>query len=263
MKKSTITLIAMAAVALSVAAPAHAGQKKLQSIQVAKVSAERAVVESVFGLKIKAEEHVSDLFGPSSRFFSRGETKTSASVAGIHLDETIYDEEKDIAMATASLTLADVTLQTGIEFPNPDKKFTRVGFGTSSRKHMNAVKAMRAAEVDAYTKLAKEILGYELETHTKVENFVLESDEIKTKMIASVFMADLVEHGWNEDGDAYVTLKIDIGSMEQILGQEFIKSGEVTVTGYGALVQDLADEEEVPSKKGASAKSGVISFPSN
>lgn len=239
---------------------AEAGQKKLMTIRKARIVAQRALVESVFGLKVKTEESVVDMLHAS--FSTTGQSKTSATVVGIQMGDTIYDDKKDIAKATASITLAQVSQQTGIEFPNPDIEFTRVGFATSSPEHLNAIKAMRVAEIDAYSSLAKQTLGFDLESGTSVENYVLKSDTIKTKMVAALFLAELLDYGWDDEKNAFVTLRLNLDTMAQVLGQEFATKGSVTVTGYGATENDcVQSEDEAEKGSSTSVKSGSIAIP--
>ena len=259
MKKPTKLLLALAVLA-SCALTASAGQKKLMTVRKAQIVAQRALVESVFGLKVKTEESVVDMV--HANFSTTGESKTSATVVGIQMDDVVYDEQKDLAKATASITLAQVSQQTGIEFPNPDKKFTRVGFATSSPEHLGAIKAMRVAEIDAYSSLAKQTLGFDLESGTKVENYVLQSDEIKTKMVAALFLSELVDYGWDDEKNAFVKLSLDLDTMAQILGQEFATKGEITVTGYGATVNDYTEIKETQkSRTSTGVRTGSISIP--
>lgn len=242
MKNIVVVLAVVWAAVLASEMPAQAGQKKLMTVRTAKLMAERAVAESVFGVKIKSEEQVVDML--KKRFFTSGEVRTEVDVAGIQIDGVEYDSEKDVAKATASLTLADVGRQTGITFPDPEKKLVRVGFATSTAERTPAIKALRAAEVDAYCRLAREILGFTLTSRSTVENYVLKSDEIKTRLVASIFMAELVDYGWEKDKNAFVTLQVDLAAMGKLLGQEFAKTGVVKVTGYGATVLDYKEEKE-------------------
>lgn len=240
MKISIVMAVFLVAV---LAVDAEAGLKKLMTVRKARIVAQRALVESVFGLKVKTEESVTDML--EATFFTTGQSKTKATVVGINMDEVVYDAKKDIAKATASITLRQVSEQTGIEFPNPDMKFTRVGFATSSQDHLSSLKAMRVAEIDAYSSLAKESLGFELESGTSVENYILKSDVIKTKMIAALFLAELVDYGWDEEKNAFVTLSLDLDTMAAVMGKELSTKGKIKVTGYGATVNDL----EAPKPK--------------
>lgn len=242
MKHIVAVLAVVCAVFLVSEVPAQASQKKLMSVRTAKLMAERAIAESVFGVKIKSEEKVVDML--KKNFFTSGEAQTEVDIAGIQIDGVEYDSEKDIAKATASLSLADVARQTGIAFPDLEKKIVRVGFATSTASRAPAIRAMRVAEVDAYCRLAREILGFTLTSRSTVENYVLKSDEIKTRLVASIFMAELVDYGWEKDKNAFVTLQVDLAAMGKLLGQEFAKSGMVKVTGYGATVLDYQEEKE-------------------
>ncbi len=55
-----------------------AGNKKIMSTRAARVLAERAIVESVYGLKIRSTEEVIDMVAAS--FVGRTESKTSAEI---------------------------------------------------------------------------------------------------------------------------------------------------------------------------------------
>jgi len=259
MNLTTKTLLVLTMI-VSCVLPAYAGQKKLMTTHKAKIVAQRALVESVFGLKVKTEESVLDMVNAS--FSTSGESKTSATVVGIAFDDLVYDQEKDLAKATASITLGQVGEQTGIEFPSPDRKFTRVGFATSSPEHLPAVKAMRVAEIDAYSNLAKQTLGFDLESGTKVENYVLSTDTIKTKMVAALFLAELIDYGWDEEKNAFVTLRLDLDEMSQILGQNLATKGVVTVTGFGATENDYVEMKETNDEgPDNSVREGSIRIP--
>ena len=80
--KKLYKLIALLTGALMVvAASSWAGNKKIMSIRAAKVLAERALVESMYGLKLRATEEGADMV--ASSFMGSTETKTSATIKGI------------------------------------------------------------------------------------------------------------------------------------------------------------------------------------
>lgn len=261
MKRLSVIMVFVCAGVLLSQVSAQASQKKLMTVRTAKLMAERAVAESVFGVKVKSEEQVVDML--KKHFFTSGEVHTKVDVAGIQIDSVEYDTEKDVCKATASLTMADVSRQTGIQFPVPEKKLVRVGFATSTTKQLPAIRALRAAEVDAYSRLAREILGFTLTSRSTVENYVLKSDEIKTRLVASIFMAELVDYGWEKDKNAFVTLQVDLNAMGQLLGQEFVKTGVVKVTGYGATVLDYQEEKDTaaPVPQGEDVREVKMNIP--
>lgn len=238
MKRLTIYLTICGCVLLAVS-PALAGNKRIMTVKAAKVMAERALVESVYGLKLRAEERVEDMVAAS--FLGNTESKTSAQIKGIVFEEVIYDADRDIAQVTASVKIPSITNIDGQTVSFGNKLFRRVGFATSTPKSAGPLKAMRAAELDAYKELIKQLVGFELESHTTVENFMLTSDLVKTKVMATLFMAELTEYGWTPEGDAYVKMQLNLKDASEILGQNIMTDREIIdVEGQGAQEDDFS-----------------------
>jgi hypothetical protein len=220
--------------------PALAGNKRIMSIKAAKVMAERALVESIYGLKLRAEERVEDMVAAS--FMGNAESKTSASIKGVEFEEVLYDETQDIAQVTASVRMPSITNVDGVTVDLQSKLFRRVGFGTSTPSAAGPLQALRAAELDAYKELIKNLVGFELESHTTVENFMLQSDLVKTKVMATLFLAELTEYGWTPEGDAFVKMQLNLSEAGQMLGQNLITDRDIIeVEGMGAQVDDFSE----------------------
>ncbi len=229
---STILILALPFVCL-------AGSKRIMSVNAAKVIAERALVESIYGLKIKTAESVQDMIAAS--YTGTSETKTEAQIRGITFDEIVYDAKKDVAKVTASVSLPSITNINGETIDLKGKVFRRVAFATSTPAAAKPLKALRAAEIDAYKQLAKQLVGFTLESHTKVENYMLKSDLIKTKVMATLFLAEVTEYGWHENGDAYVKMSLSMADFADIIGQGVAGGANaITVEGNGAQVDDFA-----------------------
>ncbi len=236
--KYPVFFLAVLSCLMLVATPAMAGNKRIMSVKAAKVMAERALVESVYGLKLRAEERVEDMV--SASFIGNTESKTAAQIKGIVFEEVIYDANQDIAQVTASVKMPSITNIDGQTVNLGNKVFRRVGFATSTPKAAGPLKALRAAELDAYKELIKQLVGFELESHTTVENFMLTSDVVKTKVMATLFMAELTEYGWTPEGDAYVKMQLNLKEASEVLGQNIITDREVIdVEGQGAQVDDF------------------------
>jgi len=217
---------------------AWAGNKRIMSVKAAKVMAERALVESVYGLKLRAEERVEDMVAAS--FIGNTESKTSAQIKGVTFVEVIYDADQDIAQVTASVQVPEITNVDGVTVDLKNKVFRRVGFATSTPSEAGPLRALRAAELDAYKELIKQLVGFELESHTTVENFMLTSDLVKTKVMATLFMAELTEYGWTPEGDAFVKMQLNLREASDILGQNLITSSDIIeVEGQGAQTDDF------------------------
>jgi|TARA_B100001964_G_C14126217_1_gene550663 hypothetical protein len=215
-----------------------AGNKKIMTTQAAKVIAERALVESVYGLKLRATEKVVDMVATS--FEGRTESKTSAQIKGIKFEEVIYDAEKDVAKVTASVSLDSITNIDGNVMDLKNKVFRRVGFATSTQSMSGPLKALRAAELDAYMRLIKRMVGFTLESKTTVENFLLTADEVKIKVLATLYLAEVVDYGWDEMGDAYIKMALNIAEASVVLGENIINMDAVIeVEGHGAQEDDF------------------------
>jgi len=218
---------------------AWAGNKRIMSINAAKVAAERALVESIYGLKVRASESVEDMVAAS--FQGTAESKTEAQIRGIVFEETVYDEKQDIAKVTASVGLPSITNINGDTIDLQGKVFRRVGFATSTPSLAGPLKALRAAEIDAYKQLAKSLVGFTLESQTKVENYILTSDVIRTKLMSTLFMAQMTEYGWHSNGDAYVKMSLNPADVGDVIGQQLANaSGVIEVEGLGAQADDFS-----------------------
>ncbi len=217
-----------------------AGNKKIMTTRAAKVLAERAIVESIYGVKIRSTEEVVDMV--AAGFKGRTETKTKANIRGIKVEEVVYDAEKDIAKATASITLDTFTNIDGQAMDLGGKTFRRVAFATSTPSQAGPIQALRAAELDAYKQLAKRIVGFTLESKTTVENYILTSDLAKSKVLATMYLARVTDYGWDSDGDAYIKMAIDTREVSDILGLQFQNEDEIIkVEGNGAYVDDFSN----------------------
>ncbi len=216
-----------------------AGNKRLMSEMGAQRDAQRKIVETVYGFKVRATEQVQDMVAAS--YDGVTETKTAASIKGIRIDEVVYDPKRDIAKATASVSLNSITNIDGVEIDLKGKVFKRVGFGTATPENAGPIKALRAAELDAYKQIAQQIVGFTLESETTVENYMLKSDIIKTKVLATSYLAELVDFGWDEGGDAFVKMRLNVAEVSQMMGEAVTDSVQtIEVEGRGAQQDDFS-----------------------
>ena len=236
-----LCLICVMLIALIGIQPTIAGNKKFMTINAAKVLAERAIVESVIGLKIRTSELVQDMVAIHQRI----DAKTAANIKGVEFTDIVYDKAKDIAKVTARINLGRVRTIVGKTINWRNRNIERVAFATSTRANAGALKALRAAELDAYSQLAKRIVGFKLISNTTVENYILKSDEAKTRLLAAIYGANLVSYRWDADGDAYVKLSLQMGEVEDILGQKINYGGTIIeVEGSGATKDDFNEKKD-------------------
>ncbi len=249
MNRTLIKYLILITIGIVISAPqVWAGNKRIMTIRAAKVMAERAIVESVHGLKLRAREEVTDMI--PTTFEGSTESKTAATIKGIKYDEVTYDQQKDIAKVTASVQLDSITNIDGKTMNLGNKVFRRVGFATSTPSMAGPIRALRAAELDAYKQLIKRIVGFELESKTTVENFMLKSDQVKTKVLATLYLAELTDYGWDQYGDAFVKMQLNVKEASAVLGEKVVENTEtIEVEGQGAQQNDFKSGQSAPKQK--------------
>lgn len=264
MNKKLILMLLLAAGLIAWMSSSFAGNKKLMTVNAAKVIAERAVVESVIGLKVRSSETVEDMIAKEVTV----DAKTAARIKGIEYTDIVYDPSKDIAQVEASIKLGKVNNIVGKNIDFGGRTISRYGFATSTPAMAGPLQALRAAELDAYKQLAKTIVGFEIDSETSVKDYLLESDEVRAKMMAAIYGANLVDYRWDEQGDAYVKMRLRFGEVEDILNQKINYEDEVIeVEGVGAQVDDFnvsADDSGLSGtgvRRGAEIREGSIDIP--
>lgn len=97
----------------------------------------------------------------------------------------------------------------------------------------NKLLAKRAAEADAYRKLAESVYGVQLNSETTVRDFVTESDEIRTAVSAFIKGIRLGQPRYFEDGVAEVDGEVTVAKLVTTLKQihaEHYHGRQVTTT---------------------------------
>lgn len=235
------TLIVFLVITGILAPLAMAGNKKIMTTRAAQVLAERALIESVYGLKVRSSEEVQDLV--AANFIGKTETKTSATIGGIKIEDVVYDDKKDVAKATASLELDQIVNIDGKTVNLKNKTFRRVAFATSTPSQAGPLQALRAAEIDGYKQLVKRVVGFTLDSQTTVENYILTSDVVKAKVLATVYLAEVTEFGWEESGNAFVKMVINVKEVGDLLGQTIVGEDDMLeIRGAGAQVDDFMEK---------------------
>lgn len=262
-----MALAAAGLAASSALLAASAAEKKLNSINCAKILAERNIVETVYGVKIKFDEEVTDIL--DGAFSGTTETKTGKrSIKGIEFEPPKYDSKRDIAQVTATLRLASIADIVDKEKFNidkyPDKVVKRVAFASSTPENARKIAALRAAEIDAYKNLYKRIGGFTLESHTSVQNFALKSDKVKASVIGAIMGAEFVGFDWEGEGEdaiAVVKLRLNVKELNELLGQRVVDCDRDFIEAEGQGVPNAVAPKPSSAPAGAAkplVKSDVI-----
>lgn len=93
----------------------------------------------------------------------------------------------------------------------------------------------RAAKVDALRNLLEVIYGLQIDSRTKVRDFVTESDVIRARLSSTIQGAREIDYKVGPDGTAEVTVEVTLGAVQDILGRRLLYDQEtIEATGYGA-----------------------------
>lgn len=244
-----ITTVTLALLLTVFAAGAQAqGNKQLMSERMAQQDLKRNLVEAVIGYKVKSETE----FGLTEDAKYQADTKAAAVIKGIKVDKMIYDREKDVALCFGHIELKDVVNVLGERISFKDVRVEGFGFGTMTETSRPPLRALRAAQINAYDEMATLLVGEKILSRSTAENFILTKDSNRSKVCAAVFGAYIPNPGigapnrgwgWDESGNAFVFLEMDARKVKDVLGNLMVYKGEniLKVMGRGAQKDELSD----------------------
>jgi len=226
---------------------AQAGNKQLMSQKMAENDLKRNLVEAVIGYKVKGESQT----GLTEDASYDVKTKSAAIIRGIKIDKMVYDSKKDVAVCFGHVDLGDVKNILGDRASFKNVRVEGFGTGTMTETSRPALRALRAAMLDAYNQMAAALVGEKVISESQAENFILTKDSNRSKVCAAIFGANIPHPdvndpnrgwGWEDSGNAFVILQMDPHKVKDMLGNMFVyKGGDniVSVTGHGAQQDEL------------------------
>jgi hypothetical protein len=272
MRRKNLYLGATILIMMFLSGSALAGNLQLMSEKMAKQDLRRNIMEAVIGYKVKSEGQ----FGLTQDANYAIKEKAAAVMKGVIEDRIVYDRNKDICICTGYMDLGDVKNILGERIRYKNVKVRGVGFGTMSPQYRGHLLALRAALVNAYDEMANLIVGQKISSYSEVENFVLSKDLNKSQVCAAIYGAripnvDLDSRergwGWDDSGNAFVKLTMDLREVKDILGARIIYKGSnvIEVTGRGSQADELKGEsaDQVVDKGNAppGPESGRVELP--
>lgn len=110
------------------------------------------------------------------------------------------------------------------------------------RNEQNKLMAKRAAEADAYRKLAQVVYGLQINSRTYVKDFVAESDDIRGDVDAFIRGIRLGEPVWLEDGSCEVPAEVTVAKVVETLRtihQHRYKGDDVKISDYESITRRI------------------------
>lgn len=218
-------------------------QRRLMAKRAAKVDALRNLTEIIYGLQIDSRTTVRDFVTQSDLIRSR----VSAVIQGAQ--EIDYRELPDgTAEVTMEITLGDVEDILGRRIQYSSRTLQATGYGAPSGEAVKpsqpayssssirasgsglepndpnmsqvekALMAKRAAKLDALRNLAEQVYGVKITSDSYVRDFVLQSDDTRSRVNTFIQGARVVSEQQMPDGSYQVEVELDIEPLRDILG---------------------------------------------
>jgi hypothetical protein len=218
-------------------------QERLKSLRVAELDGTRLLAERVYGVRLNADTTIHDLALRSDQiaaavrdvikgvsttedeeYLDDGTVQVTRAVKLSQVLETIERTIKQQQTEQGPVTLEDVGK---VERENRDTVLEVMGNGALPNSlGLKKIQAKRAAEMDAYRKLAERLLGMEVTASSTVKDFVLESDEILGRVSALVKGARPVKIAYSlTDNSCEVTMQLKVAEVFEVI-RKYSKSAQ-------------------------------------
>lgn len=121
------------------------------------------------------------------------------------------------------------------------------------------VLARRAAIVDAQRNLAEIIQGVQIDSDTVMENLVISSDVVRTKVSAMVRGARIVEEGTNEDGSYFVKMRVPMYGVTNSIASAVLPElrGNIETEPLPEVTESTLSEQDMKDVQSA-AYTGIV-----
>ena len=244
-------------------------QERLKAIRVAEVDASRLLLERIMSLSINSQTQVRDLMLETDSI--RGQiTGSIKGVATTEAPEFLPDGRVQVVRAVKIRQIYEIVTRVIKEQNREDGSSIKLAdtvsvdeskrdlvidaMGNSALPNsdgLKKIKAKRAAEVDAYRRLAERIMGVSISSDSTVHDLALKSDKVVAAVATALKNAETTGIKYKPDLSCEVTMRIkegdvirtvirSVNGVQQGLPQDSIDSKSFTETGVGAPQNDQA-----------------------
>lgn len=110
--------------------------------------------------------------------------------------------------------------------------------------------AKRAAVIDAQRNLIEKIYGIQVDSGTRVKDFIAKDDQISGKVKGFIKNAEIISESYSKDGVYKVTIRIDLESLRKLMGKKFkYKTRFIEAVGRGAAGSGGKSDSSSKKKK--------------
>jgi hypothetical protein len=210
-------------------------QERLKALRLAELDALRLLTERVYGVHLDSRTTVYDFVLDNDQIRAgveqciRGVTNTEDPeyredgqvwvVRAVKLRQVIEIITRTIREQRTWTGRIKVEEIQNVERQNRDTVIDVMGNGAlPGSEGLKKIQAKRAAEIDAYRKLAERLIGVHVTSSTTVKDFVLESDEIRARAAGIVKGAKPTKVEYEtSDGSCEVTMQLKIADIFDVI----------------------------------------------
>lgn len=251
-------------------------QERIKAIRVAELDATRKLMERIYGVAITSDTVIYDLVLADDQVGAslKGLVRGAKTVEGpLYLEDgqvlvvkaltlrTVIEDIRKIVKTQGNKVISEESLVLA-ERRYADLTIDETGNGAlPGSLGLARIQARRAAELDAYRRLAERVLGVSIASDTTVKDMALRSDKITARLVQVLEGAKTTGVVYQPDGSCEVTMQISLVDVYHIIehynqgGKHHISSSIeadkriLTEVGYGVARPD--EPEEAPQGIGA------------
>jgi len=251
-------------------------QDRIKACRVAEVDAAALLAERIYGLKIDADTTVLDLVLADDKMSA----ELSAAIRGVatvgerYTDDLAVEVTRQITVRETIETITRTLRRTNnplgvreeqlanVAQETRDTVIAATGSGAvEGSKGLRMSQAKRAAELDAYRKLAERIMETEISRTTKVQDFALASDKIALH-VAAVLKGSAPTRVVYDDEDCSceVTMRVTLREVIETVrraSQRYTRGGKVTEDEWRKVETEVGDRFVEETGRGAPRQQGA------
>ena len=257
MKKSLLLRLAAIFAGVSCSAEEMSpAEREARSINAGKSIATRNLQETISGANVDFFERISGL--DARNHFSSLKSDIAASrIRGMRF-ATEYDKKRDLAIIHAEIDVKEIVDLAPAWKKSTTQVIRRVGFASCTPSTVKQLETLRAAELDAYSKLLAEVIAMDLTSKTTIKNMMLENDEITSQVVATLCGARMIVDPndqdritWSDNSEnatCTVTLELNLDDFANSLGVKFAKEAKLVRKKGIGVAKKVGKKAVVPVK---------------
>ena len=230
---------------------------RLAAEEVARQDAYRKLIERIYGTAINAQTDVYDLALESRELKAQLEHELKGmkevdwqyhddgrveAAIKVTLRQVVEVVEKTVKKVTRNRTLVEEKIDRNVREENRDRDILVIGHGAlKGSEGLDRVRAMRAAEVDCYARIAAHVFGIRINANTTVRDFALSSDKISSKLCATLLNGvKFIDYSYGEDGTCEAEGQLKMREVIEVLTRTVKRHSE----GRNVTIEEIENIEQ-------------------